>query len=374
MKFSVEKESFLSAVAKTSRSVAQKSSIPVLEGILIKAEGEKVSLTGYDLEIAISCEVDAKVAREGGAVISAKLLGDICRATNGATIDIDCSDVKIEITSGSVFYEISSMNIKDYPELPRGDTVPAATIDGMDFKYMIDKTIFACNQNDKRPVNTGELFELKSDKLTVVALDGYRLAVCSKDVGKAEEDVNIIIPFKTMQEMSRLINDDIGNITVCASRYYVLFSCDEFSLLSRLIEGDFVDYKKVIPDGVKTTVKVDVKEFTRCIERASLVISERIRNPLRITFDESGIHVSCKTALGSVNDNIDCEFEGLPLEIGFNNRYLLDALRACGCEKVVLEIIDSITAVKLISDDKNDEFLYLVLPVRFKVSAGKTEE
>ncbi len=374
MKFSVEKESFLSAVAKTSRSVAQKSSIPVLEGILIRAEGEKVSLTGYDLEIAISCEVEAKIIREGGAVISAKLLGDICRATNGATIDIDCSDIKIEITSGSVFYEISSMNIKDYPELPRGDTVPAATINGMEFKYMIDKTIFACNQNDKRPVNTGELFEIKDNKLTLVALDGYRLAVCSKNVSKAEEDISIIIPYKTMQEMSRLINDGIENITVCASRYYVLFICNEFSLLSRLIEGDFVDYKKVIPDGVKSNIVVDVKEFTRCIERASLVISERIRNPLRITFDESGIHVSCKTALGSVNDNIECEFEGLPLEIGFNNRYLLDALRACGCEKVNLEIIDSITAVKLLSNDKSDEFLYLVLPVRFKVSAGKTED
>ncbi len=322
MKFSVEKESFLSAVAKTSRSVAQKSSIPVLEGILIKAEGEKVSLTGYDLEIAISCEVEANITREGSAVISAKLLGDICRATNGATIDIDCDDIKIEITSGSVFYEISSMNLRDYPELPRGDTVPAATIDGADLKYMIEKTLFACNQNDKRPVNTGELFELRSDKLTVVALDGYRLAICNKDIGNTEEEVSIIIPFKTMQEISRLVNEDTGDIKVCASRYYVLFSCNDFSLLSRLIEGDFVDYKKVIPAGVNTTVKVDVKEFTRCIERASLVINERIRNPLRISFDETGIHVSCRTALGSVNDNIDCEFEGLPLEIGFNNRYL----------------------------------------------------
>ncbi len=368
MKFSVEKEGFLSAVAKTSRIVAQKSSMPVLEGILVKAEGEKVSLTGYDLEIAISCEVEAKILKEGSAVISAKLLSDICRAANGATIDIECDDIKIEITSGSVFYEISSMNIKDYPDLPNQDTIPALTIDSSDIKYMIDKTIFACSQNDKRPVNTGELFDLKDGKLTIVALDGYRLAICKKDVQDIKEDVKIIIPYKTMQELSRLISDSTGTINICASRYYVMFSCEEFSLLSRLIEGDFVDYEKVIPSGVKTTVVVDVKEFTRCIERASLVISERIRNPLRLSFDEAGIHVSCRTALGSVNDNIDCEFEGLPLEIGFNNRYLLDALRACGCDKIKLEIIDSVTAVKMLPQE-GEEFLFLVLPVRFKVSS-----
>ncbi len=374
MKFSAEKEGFVSAVAKVSRSVSQKSSIPVLEGILLKAEGDKVLLTGYDLEIAISSEVDANVQRSGSAVISAKLLGDICRSMNGSTIDMECNDLKVELSSGGAFYEISSMNVDDYPELPKQSTFPAATVDGHLLKEMIELTLFACSQNDKKPVNTGELFELKDGTLNIVALDGYRLATCKKEIKQDGEDMNIIIPYKTMQEVNRMLGEKSGEIKISASNFYVMFSGEDFSLLSRLIEGDFVDYLKVIPDGVKTEVTVNVNSLMKCIDRASNVINERIRNPLRLTFDEKGIHVACRTAIGSFNEDVECEdFSGLPLEIGFNNRYISEALRACNCDKLIFEIVDSVTAVKVYPPDKQG-FLYLVLPVRFKVGGNKTEE
>ncbi len=374
MKFSAEKEGFVTAITKVSRSVSQKSSIPVLEGIFIKAEGEKVHLTGYDLEIAITCEVDANVEREGTAVISAKLLSDICRGMNGATIDINCEDIKVELSSGAAFYEITSMNARDYPELPQQTTQKSIVMEGMLLKEMIELTLFACSQNDKKPVNTGELFELRDGTLNLVALDGYRLATCKRVITQEGEDSNIIVPYKTMQEVGRMLGENSGEVNISSSKFYVMFSCNEFSLLSRLIEGDFVDYAKVIPPGLKTEVTVDVNLMTNCIERASKVINEKIKNPLRMTFDESGVHVTCRTAIGSFNEDIDCDsFSGLPLEIGFNNRYLLEALRACNCDKLILEIVDSVTAVKVYPQDK-EGFLYLVLPVRFKVTAGKAEE
>ncbi len=368
MKFSVEKEGFVSAVAKVSRSVSQKTSIPVLEGILIKAQGESVVLTGYDLEIAISCEVEANIQVEGSSVISAKLLSDICRSMNGAVIDVDCTEMKVEIASGGAFYEISSMNVEDYPELPSQNTDPAATIDGQTLKHMIELTLFACSQNDKKPVNTGELLEIRDNSINMVALDGYRLATCKREAVQNGNDINIIVPYRTMQEVSRMLGDKSGEIKISASKFYVLFKCEEFSLLSRLIEGDFVDYGKVIPQGLKTEVTVDVDLLTKCIERASNVINERIKNPLRLTFDEKGIHVACRTGIGSFNEDVECiDFSGLPLEIGFNNRYLYEALRACDCDRLKLEIVDSVTAVKVYPEDK-ESFLYLVLPVRFKVS------
>lgn len=372
MKIISEKEIFLYAVCKAARSVSQKSTIPILEGILINAVEDKIKLTGYDLDVGISCECEGKIIEEGSIVIQAKMLLDICRACNGEVISIVVKGTKIEITSGSVYYEIAAMDAADFPELPKPNTEPALKIKGDILKDMIEKTIFASSQDDKKPVNTGELFEIKKNKLTIVALDGYRLAICSREVLTTME-IDIIIPAKTMGEVSRLIGENIDEIEVSASRRFVVFSSPEFTLVSCLIEGDFLNYEGVIPKEEKTTVLVDVKDFSKCIERAALVINERIKNPLRITFDEDGIHIVCQTSLGRVTDDIKCSFNGVPMEVGFNNRYLQDALRAADCEKIKVQITNSLTAIK-ISPSESDNFLFLVLPIRFNQDISTKEE
>lgn len=220
----------------------------------------------------------------------------------------------------------------------------------------------------KKPAHTGELFEIEPDKMTIVALDGYRLAIVERPV-TAVKDIRIIVPSKTMTEVSHLLpNDDEEPVHICANRRYVVFMTAGYTIMSRLIEGEFLNYHNVIPAGSRTRVTIDTKEFIETIERASLIITERLKNPLRITFTEGKVVVRCQTNLGRVVDEFNAECEGDEVEIGFNNRYLLDALRNARTEKVRMEISGPLSPVKVLPVEGND-FLYLVLP-----SASKTTE
>lgn len=201
--------------------------------------------------------------------------------------------------------------------------------------------------------------------MTIVALDGYRLAIVERPV-TAVKDIRIIVPSKTMTEVSHLLpNDDEEPVHICANRRYVVFMTAGYTIMSRLIEGEFLNYHNVIPAGSRTRVTIDTKEFIETIERASLIITERLKNPLRITFTEGKVVVRCQTNLGRVVDEFNAECEGDEVEIGFNNRYLLDALRNARTEKVQMEISGPLSPVKVLPVEGND-FLYLVLPVRFK--------
>ena len=209
------------------------------------------------------------------------------------------------------------------------------------------------------------LFEIEPDKLTIVALDGYRLAIVERPV-TAVKDIRIIVPSKTMTEVAHLLpNDDEEPVHISANRRYVVFMAGGYTIMSRLIEGEFLNYRNVIPADSRTRVTIDTKEFIETIERASLIITERLKNPLRISFTEGRVVVRCQTNLGRVVDEFNADCEGDEVEIGFNNRYLLDALRNARTEKVRMEISGPLSPVKVLPAEGND-FLYLVLPVRFK--------
>ena len=239
-------------------------------------------------------------------------------------------------------------------------TIPTGVL-----RDMIDRTLYAVSQDEKKPAHTGELFEIEPDKLTIVALDGYRLAIVERPV-TAVKDIRIIVPSKTMTEVAHLLpNDDEEPVHICANRRYVVFMAAGYTIMSRLIEGEFLNYHNVIPAGSRTRVTLDTKEFIETIERASLIITERLKNPLRITFTEGKVVVRCQTNLGRVVDEFNAQCEGDEVEIGFNNRYLLDALRNARTEQVRMEISGPLSPVKVLPVEGSD-FLYLVLPVRFK--------
>jgi len=232
-------------------------------------------------------------------------------------------------------------------------------------REMIEKTIYAVSQDDKKPAHTGELFVIEPGSLTIVALDGYRLAIIQRDV-ECTRDIRIIIPAKTLQELLKIMGGADDDVKIDANRRYVVFTSNGYTIMSRLIEGDFLNYESVIPKDKKTRITVDCKTFIDTIERASLIITERLKNPLRISFGEDRVTVRCQTPLGKVVDEFaPVQMEGDAVEIGFNNRYLLDALRYSKCEKMVLEINGPLSPVKLLPEDGKD-FIYLVLPVRFK--------
>ena len=354
------------AIDGVSKAVTMRSAIPVLEGILLKAEGFQLNLTGYDLEMGIVTTIEANVKEAGEVVLNAKLLSSmISRMPAGQVAITSAENGKTTIQSGVVQFEIQSMPASDFPELPNTGAEETLTIKTGVLKDMIDRTLYAVSQDEKKPAHTGELFEILPDKLTVVALDGYRLAIVERPV-TAVKDIRIIVPSKTMTEVSHLLpNDDEELVHISANRRYVVLMAGGYTIMSRLIEGEFLNYRNVIPADSRTRVTIDTKEFVETIERASLIITERLKNPLRISFTEGKVVVRCQTNLGRVVDEFNADCEGDEVEIGFNNRYLLDALRNARTEKVRMEISGPLSPVKVLPAEGSD-FLYLVLPVRFK--------
>ena len=354
------------AIDGVSKAVTMRSAIPVLEGILLKAEGFQLTLTGYDLEMGIVTTIEANVKEAGEVVLNAKLLSNmISRMPSGQITITSAENGKTIIQSGVAQFEIQSMSATDFPELPNTGAEETLTIKTGVLKDMIDRTLYAVSQDEKKPAHTGELFEILPDKLTVVALDGYRLAIVERPV-QAVKDIRIIVPSKTMTEVAHLLpNDDEEPVHISANRRYVVFMAAGYTIMSRLIEGEFLNYRNVIPDGSRTRVTIDTKEFIETIERASLIITERLKNPLRISFTEGKVVVRCQTNLGRVVDEFNADCEGDEVEIGFNNRYLLDALRNARTEKVRMEISGPLSPVKVLPAEGSD-FVYLVLPVRFK--------
>lgn len=366
MKFECEKSLLASAIEGVSRAITNRSAIPVLEGIYLKAEGFNLTLTGYDMEMGITTTIECNVLVPGETVLEAKLLLSMVSRMPAGDVRIELTDEGQAIISGGVAeFEIPAMNASDYPSLPVTGADNTMTIPTSMMRELIEKTIYAVSQDDKKPAHTGELFVIEPGSLTIVALDGYRLAIIQRDV-ECTRDIRIIIPAKTLQELLKIMGGPDDPVKIDANRRYVVFTTNGYTIMSRLIEGDFLNYESVIPKDKKTRVTVDCKTFINTIERASLIITERLKNPLRITFAEDKITVRCQTPLGKVVDEFPpVAMTGDPVEIGFNNRYLLDAMRYSKCERMVLEINGPLSPVKILPEDGKD-FIYLVLPVRFK--------
>ena len=366
MKFECEKSLLAAAIDGVSRAITNRAAIPVLQGILLKAEGFALTLTGYDMEMGITTTIECNVLVPGEMVLDARLFGSMVARMPAGSVHVELDDNGTAMVRGGVAeFEVPAMLAGEYPMLPNPGAENTMTVKCGMLREMIEKTIYAVSQDDKKPAHTGELFVIEPGSLTIVALDGYRLAIIQRDV-ECTRDIRIIIPAKTLQELLKIMGGPDDDIKIDANRRYVVFTTNGYTIMSRLIEGEFLNYKQVIPDGCRSKVVVDCKQFIDTIERASLIITERLKNPLRITFAKDKITVRCQTALGKVVDEFPPEkMEGDAVEIGFNNRYLLEALRNARSERVLLEISGPLSPVKVLPEEGKD-FIYLVLPVRFK--------
>ena len=368
MKFICDKVLLSNAIDGVSKAVSSRSASPILEGILLKADGFQLTLTGYDMAIGITTTIESNVQVPGETVLSAKQLGDIIHRMPAGEVSIELNDNGTATIRGGVAeFEIPAMMAGDYPSLPNPGADHTITMPCTKLADMITKTLYAVSQDDKKPAHTGELFVIQPGKLTIVALDGFRLAIVSREV-ECTRDIRIIIPSKTLQELIKLMgSDETQNVTICANRRYVVFTANSYTIMSRLIEGEFLNYESVIPVGASSRATIECRDFIETIERASLIITERLKNPLRVSFDpnQRKVTVRCQTNLGRVQDEFEARIEGNPVEIGFNNRYLLDALRNSKAERVVMEMNGSLAPVKILPES-GDDFTYLVLPIRFK--------
>ncbi len=364
MEFIVDRVSLFENASNAGRAALSKSAVSSLEGLLIKTIPGGVSITGYDLEMGIITSLPCKVSGEGEVVISSRLFCDILRKMNSETVTLKTDNNELIIDGGNSHFKIIYTDSTDYPEIADFDITTTFDIKGDILRSMIDETLFAVAANDQKAVYTGSLFELSPDKLRIVSVDGFRLAMRDE---KIESDMNasFIVPSKTLSDLSKMIGDD-DTVSFSVGRKNVAISFGVYKIISRLLDGVFLDYEHTIPKESTTEVYADTKEFIDAIDRTSLLITDRLRSPLRVEFLQREIKMSCITSMGSASDNLPCKAEGNELMVGFNNKYLLDALKACGCETVKLSLNQSTSAVKITSDEKNN-FLYLILPVRLRV-------
>lgn len=367
MKFSCDKYLLQNAITTASRAAAGKSPIPALEGLLIEA-GHTVKLTGYDLKKGIYTSFPADIPEPGSVVLGARLFGDIVRSLPDGLVTVSSDENNMtEITCGNADFSIMGADSGDYPELPAIENQHAVSLPQSTVKKMINETIFAVSDNESRPVYTGSLFEIEDGVLTMVSVDGYRLALRREPIEKSDvNDTSFIVPGSSLSDLEKICEDSDDFVSVTLGAKHISFTIGDTVLVSRRLEGEFLNYKKTVPSEFKIKLKAQRAELQKVVDRVSLIIDDKIKNPLRCTFGLDSVNMTCVTSRGRAEDICRLEGDGGGLEIGFNNRYLLDALKVAPAESIYVCLNNGSSPCVIQPYDGNENFLYMILPVRLK--------
>lgn len=368
MKFTCEKEKLLSSLTLASRTVSPKSNIAALEGILLEVVEDKITLTGFNMETGIQATLEAVVEEEGTVVLSARLFVDIVRKMPNQEISFVAKDHYITITCGQIQFQVMTIDPEDYPDLPEVGNSQGFVMEQGTLKTMIAATLFAVSKTDSRPIHTGSLFELEGKRLTVVSVDGYRLALRREEVDDvfSPADFSCVVPGSALSEVEKICDTD-GSVSVSLSPKHVLFQFGDCILVTRRLEGEFLSYRSAIPQDNDFVVEVNRKELGQAVERVSLMISEKLKAPLRCFFTDGSVELSSKTAIGEASDYCTMEGHGGDMEIGINHRYMQEALRAVPADMIRIEFSTAVNPCLIMPVEvADDSFCYMVLPVRLK--------
>ena len=369
MKFSCEKALLQNAINIASRTVAQKSSIPALEGLLLQT-GTNLTISGYNMQTGIRTTVSADVSAEGEIVLNARLFGDIIRRMPDDVVVFTADDRQmVHLSCGDADFDILGLSAMDYPELPAVEDDYAIAVQQKVLRSMIEQTSFAVSTNESRPVHTGALFEVADSGLTMVAVDGFRLAYRKEPLERIEGGAfSFVAPGSALNEVQKICEDSEDLAEVTLGKRHILFTVGDTQLICRRLEGEFLDYRNAIPRKNPIAVTVDTRALINSIDRVSVVISDKLKSPVRCIFDHDKVMLSAKTGNGEAKDVCRITGDGNGLEIGFNNRYLIDALRYAPADAVRIELNTGVSPAIIVPVDGQDNFLYMVLPVRLKAS------
>lgn len=367
MKFSCEKALLQAAISTASRAVAPKSSIPALEGILLEA-GDNLRLTGYNLETGIRTALDAEITQPGALVLSSRLFGDIIRKLPDDVVVFSSENYTVNIKCGMSEFNILATDPSEFPSLPEvEEDANRFEIQRGALGSMIRQTIFAVSTNESRPIHTGSLFEVEENTLTMVAVDGYRLALRKEILeSKKGEAFSFVVPGAALSEVEKICGDSEDTGLVVQGQRHVLFQIGDTMLVARRLEGEFLAYRNAIPRNNTVKVEGDKRALLASIDRVSLIISEKLKSPLRCRFGDGVLSITTRTAIGDASDQCAITGDGKDLEIGFNNKYLMDALKAAPTDVVRLEMTTGVAPCVILPAEGEENFIYMVLPVRLK--------
>ncbi len=366
MKFSCSKKELTDALNNVIRAVPPKSPMQYLECVQFYLDAKKLTLTGYDMELAIITSIEVESTDHGIILLNARHFSDIVRKLpeERVTVEID-ENLRTVITSGKSVFTIPALSADDYPELPDVDKTDFFEFEQPVLKNMIEQTIYAVATSDSKPILKGELFDIENGMFNLVAIDGFRLAIRHESIN-TEDRFNFVVKAKALNELSKMLSDDgEKKVTVYVTKKHVAFDIGSYTIVSRLLEGEFHKYQGSVPKKFGTEVVVETKSLIDMLERSMLMIVEHTKAAVRCNFHDGSLSVSCSTALGNFQDMIFTDMTGDSVEIGFNCRYFLDALRAAGCDKIRLKLGNSLSPMTVVPFD-GDDFTFLVLPVRLK--------
>ncbi len=365
MKFTCEKALLVSAISIAGRTVAQKSTINCLEGILLRV-GVGVQLTGFNLETGITVRVDAAVSEPGICVMPARLFFDIIRKLpdDEVTVSVD-ERLMVSIRGGASSFKIAAMDAEDYPDLPDVDSNRGITLPQCVLRDMIGSTIFSVSESQSRPILTGCLVEVSNDSISLVAVDGARLARRTwHSPEPIDRELKFVVPASGLREVEKILTDTDEDLKFTLGSKHILFEIGEVTLVCRILEGEFIDWRRVVPVDNPIKLVARVSELTASIERVSLIVSEKIQSPVRCIFGDQVADFHTTNTIGTAHDTCSIAGNGNELEIGFKCKYLLDALKAIPSEEVTMELKNGLSSIVFTPVDEKHDFSYMVLPIR----------
>lgn len=372
MKFTADKKGLEKALQPVSYGVAPKNTDPLLEGIFWEAKDGLLTMCSYDREKGIRTTLEAEVSEEGSIVIDAQKTAAIIHSLPAGPVTVETDEnLIVKIITEEADFQISGKDAKNFPGLPDVHGDLDFTLRQDKLRAIINRTLFAVSQDDSKPVYTGSLIEIKGNSMRITALDGFRVSMrCEEGLTEREDlDLRFIMSGKAQNDLLRLTSDCDSPVSVNMARKHIIVTFDNVYFISRLLDGDFLDYRKKIPPQIAVKARVNTARFIDSIERAALIIDERIKSSIRLNFDGGVMTVNVATMLGKFKDEFTYEtIESGELEIGFNHKILLDALRAVNEEYITLTLSHTLGPMLITPDEQAEgdpeRFFYMVLPVQ----------
>jgi len=364
MKFRVKQNELSKAMNNVQKIVTSRTTMPILTGILIESENNQLHLTATDLEIGIKTTIDCETEEPGAIVVNAKLLGDFVRKLPSKSEILISTDHhnKMELKCMKSDFVILCNSAEEYPDNTFYNEGESIKINSYNLKKLIRYTSFAAAQDNIKPIFTGCLFEIENNLCSLIAIDGYRLAI-KKERIEYNTNLNAIVPSKSLQEVYRILEEEHQDIEIVISKTHISFIFDKTIIISNLLEGEFIKYRDIIKEGFITKVKINTFLLRESIERVSLLSKEDKNNLIIMSVEDNNIKIESTSEYGNAEENIEVEVSGENLKIGFNSKYILDLLRIVEEEELVLNFQGSLNPCIIKLEDKED-YIYLVLPVR----------
>ena len=367
MKFNCNTKELSDACNNVMKAVSTKGTIPAIEGILIKTDENCIHLTGYDFEFGINTIIPAKIEEHGSIILTAKILCDIIRRLSDDRVEILVTErFNTTIISGEAKYSIMGIDPDEYPELPSVSGGIPIILEQDLLQNMVSQTLFAVSDNsDSKPIYTGLRFEVTHNQLKLIGIDGFRLAIRTEKINYDGEYATFVVPKKTIKELVKIFNDENKEVSINVGKRHIVFEICGYNIISRLLDGECINYNGIIPKICNTEVLINTRIAINSIEKTLPVIDDGNKTPIRCIFDQDMMRVSSVSTLGRVIDSCHANISGERVEIGFNSRYILDALRASDVDEIKINFKDALTPIILLPL-QGDSFLFLISPVRLK--------